>query len=297
MNTPAHTPEPWVSIDDVAAHVGVRRDSIYRWIERRGLPATKVGKLWKLKLSEVDAWMRARNGRRRAEPAATPVDGEVVGFGETFVGMLGEELHAITSAAGMLGRGALRSRDLARPVGRILTSADRMERIIAQLQDYMRIRLGHGIALERASVELGDIVRAVRDELSSTQRRRLRLEQGGDARGSWDSERLVQLLSSLVGFAFGRSRPGSPIAVEIDGADADVVHLVLRHDGALSRSEVAHVFDPPREARRGGSGLGLDLYIGRQIALAHGGTIRVDVDRGRSTSFRVTLPRGEGSQR
>lgn len=53
-------PEPWVSIDVVAAHVGVRKDSIYRWIERRGLPATKVGKLWKLKLSEVDAWMRSR---------------------------------------------------------------------------------------------------------------------------------------------------------------------------------------------------------------------------------------------
>jgi excisionase family DNA binding protein len=52
--------EPWVSIDDVAAHVGVRKDSIYRWIVGRRLPATKVGKLWKLKLSEVDAWMRAQ---------------------------------------------------------------------------------------------------------------------------------------------------------------------------------------------------------------------------------------------
>lgn len=55
--------EPWVSIDEVAGHVGVRKDSIYRWIERRGLPATKVGKLWKLKLSEVDAWMRAQRDR------------------------------------------------------------------------------------------------------------------------------------------------------------------------------------------------------------------------------------------
>lgn len=52
--------EPWVSIEDVAAHLGVRRDSIYRWIEHRGLPATKIGKLWKMKLSEVDLWMRQR---------------------------------------------------------------------------------------------------------------------------------------------------------------------------------------------------------------------------------------------
>lgn len=53
--------EPWVSVEDVAAHVGVQKISIYRWIERRGLPATKIGKLWKLKLSEVDAWMRSRH--------------------------------------------------------------------------------------------------------------------------------------------------------------------------------------------------------------------------------------------
>lgn len=65
--------EPWVSIDDVAVHVGVRKDSIYRWIERRGLPAAKVGKLWKLKLSEVDAWMREQQqGSDASGKPATP---------------------------------------------------------------------------------------------------------------------------------------------------------------------------------------------------------------------------------
>jgi excisionase family DNA binding protein len=57
---PGQTAEPWVSVDDVAAHLGVRKDSIYRWIEHRGLPAKKIGKLWKVKLSEVDEWVRAR---------------------------------------------------------------------------------------------------------------------------------------------------------------------------------------------------------------------------------------------
>ena len=60
--------EPWVSIEEVAAHLGVTKLSIYRWIEKRGLPATKVGKLWKLKLSEVESWMRERPaGRVRAK--------------------------------------------------------------------------------------------------------------------------------------------------------------------------------------------------------------------------------------
>jgi len=53
--------EPWVSIDEVALHLGVVKESVYRWIGRRGLPARKVGKLWKLKLSEVDAWMRSQS--------------------------------------------------------------------------------------------------------------------------------------------------------------------------------------------------------------------------------------------
>jgi excisionase family DNA binding protein len=61
--------EPWVSVEAVAAHLGVRKDSIYRWIEHRGLPAHKIGKLWKLKLSEVDAWVRARGASGGPVPA------------------------------------------------------------------------------------------------------------------------------------------------------------------------------------------------------------------------------------
>lgn len=51
--------EPWSSVDEVAKHLGVAQDSIYRWIEGRGLPAHKIGRLWKFKLSEVDVWVRA----------------------------------------------------------------------------------------------------------------------------------------------------------------------------------------------------------------------------------------------
>ena len=52
-------PEPWVSVDEVASHLGVAKDSIYRWIDHRGLPAHKIGRLWKFKLTEVDEWVRA----------------------------------------------------------------------------------------------------------------------------------------------------------------------------------------------------------------------------------------------
>lgn len=51
--------EPWASVEQVAEHLGVTRDSIYRWIGRQHLPAHRVGRLWKVKLSEVDEWVRA----------------------------------------------------------------------------------------------------------------------------------------------------------------------------------------------------------------------------------------------
>jgi len=51
--------EPWVSLDEVAQHLSVSRDTIYRWIDDRGMPAHKVGRLWKFKISEVDEWVRA----------------------------------------------------------------------------------------------------------------------------------------------------------------------------------------------------------------------------------------------
>jgi excisionase family DNA binding protein len=53
------TTEPWVSVEDVAKHLGVAKDSVYRWIDSRSLPAHKIGRLWKFKLSEVDDWVRA----------------------------------------------------------------------------------------------------------------------------------------------------------------------------------------------------------------------------------------------
>ena len=58
-------PEPWVDVAEVAAHLGVNRDSVYRWIGKKGLPAHRVGRLFRFKLSEVDEWVR--NGGKEEE--------------------------------------------------------------------------------------------------------------------------------------------------------------------------------------------------------------------------------------
>ena len=62
------TAEPWVSVDQIAEHLGVTRDSIYRWIDRKSLPAHCVGRLWKFQVSEVDDWVRAGGADEHAAP-------------------------------------------------------------------------------------------------------------------------------------------------------------------------------------------------------------------------------------
>ena len=56
------TEERWVSVDEVAAHLGVNKDSIYRWIDKKNFPSHRVGRLLRFKLSEVDEWVRQGGG-------------------------------------------------------------------------------------------------------------------------------------------------------------------------------------------------------------------------------------------
>jgi excisionase family DNA binding protein len=49
----------WLSVEEIAAYLGVKRDTIYKWIERKGMPGRKVGSLWKFRKEEIDAWVRS----------------------------------------------------------------------------------------------------------------------------------------------------------------------------------------------------------------------------------------------
>lgn len=65
-----NTDERWVDIEEVAAHLGVNRDSVYRWIDTKGFPAHRVGRLFRLKLSEVDEWVKQGGGRESTKSGA-----------------------------------------------------------------------------------------------------------------------------------------------------------------------------------------------------------------------------------
>jgi len=51
--------ERWLSVQEIAAHLGIKTDTVYTWVSRKRMPAHKVGRLWKFKVTEVDAWVHS----------------------------------------------------------------------------------------------------------------------------------------------------------------------------------------------------------------------------------------------
>ena len=62
----------WLSVEEIAVHLGVNRDTIYKWIYRRQMPAHKLGKLWKFKATEIDEWIRAGKAAEDTEQEKKP---------------------------------------------------------------------------------------------------------------------------------------------------------------------------------------------------------------------------------
>ena len=79
MATPDSKPshgDRWFSVSEVAAHLGVATDTIYRWIDSKGLPAVRVGRLWKCKLPEVDTWVSAGGPAESSTPEGSETQGK-----------------------------------------------------------------------------------------------------------------------------------------------------------------------------------------------------------------------------
>lgn len=49
----------WYSVDEIADHIGIKRDTVYKWVNEKNMPAHKVGRLWKFRKEEVDLWVRS----------------------------------------------------------------------------------------------------------------------------------------------------------------------------------------------------------------------------------------------
>jgi len=164
-----------------------------------------------------------------------------------------------------------------------------MERIVADLLDFSRSRLG--IAAP-GTVALADVCRSVIAEASIVHAGRdIVLDAYGDPVGEWDGHRLRQVVRNLVGNALQHGDRDSPVEVSLADSGDRATLSVLNRGPPVPDELRPHLFEPFRRGSSTGSGVGLGLYMVKRIVEAHGGTVEMSSDESR-TVFRVALPKG-----
>ena len=294
--------EPWSDIPVLLLSESRSRRSPRvptRFFERANVTLLPRPLAIQLLLSSVRSAVRARRRQYQMRDLYRELE-RAVQLSDLFVSILGHDLRtplgAMMLAAETIVRGSPDARAL-RSAGRILTSGDRMKRMIEQLLDFARLRQGQGIPLHLGGVHLGELCRQAVQELEDANpQASLVLQDAGDLSGTWDPDRLAQVVSNLVGNAVQHGAKGRPITVDVDGTDASVVRLRVHNCGTVPPDALPALFEPFKRlaahttSASGKMGLGLGLFIAREIARAHGGDVGVQSSDG-STTFDVTLPR------
>jgi signal transduction histidine kinase len=216
---------------------------------------------------------------------------------ERFIGILGHDLRNPLSAVSVTATQLLKSEGLdpkhVRLAARIARGADRMARMIHDVLDFARGHLGGGIPATPTPNDMGEMCRFTIEELEMAHSgRTIALHLDGDLRGAWDRDRVIQALSNLVANALHYGQDPVSVTARSDGAEA-VVTEVHNAGPPIPPHILPTIFEPfrGRGERQPGSGLGLGLYIVRQIAIAHGATCNVSSSDKEGTTFTIRWPR------
>jgi signal transduction histidine kinase len=237
--------------------------------------------------------------RRAALEQALAEQKRIEELREQLIGIVGHDLRTpltsvVAGAEILLKRGMLSEADT-KVTARIARSADRMTKIISQLLDFTRARLGGGISVERRATDLAGICAEVIAEVQMAHPdRALIFKADDDTRGVWDRQRLAQVVSNLIGNAIQYGKPDGTIDVRVGDCGEDVSLAVHNQGPPIPAELLPSIFDP---FRRGGvyakqnDGLGLGLFIVREMVRAHHGEIAAHSTEGEGTTFSVRLPR------
>lgn len=223
------------------------------------------------------------------------IEGE---FRERFMGMLAHDLRQPLNTflfANHAIQNALPSTNVTSLLAIQSRAANRMTRMIAELLDFTRSRPETGMPIQRRPMDLDAVTRSVIDEVRIAHASRsFRLNSPGPCMGCWDRDRLTQVCSNLLGNAIEHSSsPSSPIDVEIAERTGHVELSVSNAGKPIPASLLPTLFEAFRrghDATYTSGGVGLGLFIVREIARAHGGTVSAESDP-HATVFRVSLPR------
>lgn len=216
------------------------------------------------------------------------------------LGMLGHDMRTPLQAIQMTATyiAALNAgTKVSEAAAHLINSSTRMKALLDELVEFNRDTLGVGIRIARTQVDLAALFADELDELRAAYpQRQLEMEVTGDTRGLWDGHRLQRLLGNLVVNALKYGTQDAPVRVVVAGNESSV-HFEVRNSGtAVDQATLEQLFEPlkrgPHRENRYNSdaGLGLGLYVAREIAKAHGGEIKARCEN-TETVFAVRLPR------
>ncbi len=170
----------------------------------------------------------------------------------------------------------------------------RLARLTERLLDVSRLASGR-LTLEPTDFDFSEMVTEAVEEFRGEATRagsELTLRTNGPIVGTWDRLRTAQVVSNLLSNAV-KYGTGKPIALEVRATERDVVLTVQDHGAGIDPAALPRIFDrferASPERRRGGLGLG--LYVAREIVEGHGGRIRGESEPGVGSTFTVSLPR------
>ncbi len=219
-------------------------------------------------------------------------------YRDRFLGILGHDLRNPINAITLGGAYLLTSNGLNEKqrgtLSQILNSARRLNRMVSDLLDFSRGRLGSPMPIAATAANLGQLVNEVVNEVRTANPQFIvDFDSNGDLEGYWDVERLKQVVSNLLLNAIyhGTSKG---IRVTATGEETSVVLAVQNEGPPIPAETQATMFDPLVQGKTPDPtrvGLGLGLFIVNEIVAAHHGTIVVTSTEDAGTTFSVRLPR------
>lgn len=222
---------------------------------------------------------------------------EALRINEMFMAVLSHDLRtplqSIVAAASVLKRQPSPDKT-ALMADRVLGASQRMGHMIEDLLDVTRIRQAGGLALQLGPAHMQTVVQRTLDEAATSHPERgIESILEGDLAGTWDTERLCQVVTNLVGNALHHGSADQPVRICADGNLPETVSITVSNGGTIPPELMPHLFDAFRGGEREPGrhqGLGLGLFIAHQIVRAHRGAIEAK-SQDNVTTFRVTLPR------
>jgi hypothetical protein len=224
---------------------------------------------------------------------------EVERWRNVFLAVLGHDLRGPLNAI-LLSAELISKLGEGTPVSgsaeQLTRSSARMKELIDDLLDYSRIALDIGFVVRPRSIDLALVCREeIQVQQATLPHCRIELTVNGATQGNWDASRMKQVVSNLVTNAARYGDPGGPVVVTLSGTEAELRLSVENPGPPIPRDSIELLFEPLRRGASSdvsaeGTSMGLGLFIVRQVAQAHGGTVVVDSANGR-TVFTVVLPR------